>query len=68
MGSRRRPGRRFAGKGQSTLEYFLVMIVVIAAVVAAANAWIKPAVDQMLAESSEVIRDSATKVRVKLGL
>jgi hypothetical protein len=68
MESTCRPSRLFRGRGQSTIEYLLVLLAIALAVGAAATIWIRPAVDQMLAESSQVIRDSATKVKVKLGL
>lgn len=68
MGSLPRPSRLFRGEGQSTLEYFLVLIAIIAAVTAAANAVVRPAIEKMLGESSAVIQNSAGKVRAKLGL
>ena len=67
-----RPSRRarkpFETGGQSTVEYLLVLLAVLLAVGAAANAMLRPAVEQMLADSSQVIRDSAAKVKAKLGL
>lgn len=55
-------------RGQSTLEYILVIAAILAAVIAAAGLLIKPAVNNMLNESGSGITEAAKKVKIGLGL
>ncbi|MDD5477959.1 MAG: hypothetical protein PHG87_07195 [Candidatus Omnitrophica bacterium] len=45
-------------KGQSILEYVIVLTVIVIAVALAATKWIKPAVDQGLNDASKSINNA----------
>lgn len=55
-------------RGQSTLEYILVVGAILVAVIAAATAFMKPAADKAIKDSANVIQDSAGKLKAGLGL
>ena len=55
-------------RGQSTLEYILVLAAIIVAVIVAANMLVRPAVDKSMKNSSMVIENSTQKLQEKLGL
>jgi Flp pilus assembly pilin Flp len=61
-------GLRDPRRGQSTLEYILVVSAILAAVIVAAGLLIKPAVNNMLTESGSGITEAAKKVKPGLGL
>ena len=55
-------------KGQSTLEYILVLAAILVAVIVAANSLIRPAVDHQMTQSQTIINSSADKLKANLGL
>jgi len=55
-------------RGQSTLEYLLVIAAVLAAVIVAASQFMKPAVNKMLEDSKTTIESASGKLRSGLGL
>ena len=59
---------RWSCRGQSTLEYILVLAAILVAVILGANQLIKPAVEQALTDSKETITDATKKLRAGLGL
>lgn len=54
-------------KGQSTLEYVIILAAITAAVIWAATNTVTPAVRQMFADSSDVITNKTTLLRNNLG-
>jgi uncharacterized protein (UPF0333 family) len=55
-------------KGQSTLEYALVMAAILAALVAVAATVMRPAVQTSMTESAGTISGAANRVQSGLGL
>ena len=55
-------------RGQSTLEYILVLAAIIVAVIIGANTIIKPAVTTTMTDSKAVIEAASKKVQAGLGL
>ena len=55
-------------RGQSTLEYILIIAAILVAVIAAAGTLIKPAVTKTMTESSNVIKNASDKIGKGLGL
>lgn len=55
-------------KGQSTLEYILVLAAILVAVIAAAGLVMKPAVNQAMTDSSNTIQNATGKLKGGLGL
>ena len=55
-------------RGQSTLEYILVIAAVLIALVAVMLNVLRPAVQHMTNESAATITDAADKVKVGVGL
>lgn len=49
-------------KGQSILEYVIVLTVIVAAIAYAATQFIKPGVDKALENSEEVIKNATGKL------
>ena len=60
--------RTSACRGQSTLEYILIIAAILVAVVAAAGTLIKPAVTKTMTDSGDVIKAASGKVKTGLGL
>ena len=54
--------RRTKHAGQSTLEYILILAVIVAAVILAANGPIKKAVQRNLNESSSLIQNATNRL------
>ena len=54
-------------KGQSILEYMLILAVIIAAVVIGAKTFIKPAVEQGLDDASSAMTTSSGKFSTMVG-
>ena len=62
-------GRTKGGRrGQSTLEYILVLAAILVAVIAAANTLIKPAVTKAMTDSKDTIEGGSGKLKTGLGL
>lgn len=68
-------GRRFPRSiggnprhGQSTLEYILVLVAILVAVIAAAGTFMKPAVEKGIQDSTDTIKAATGKVKIDLGL
>ena len=57
-----------SARGQSTLEYILVIAVVLIALVAVTSTALKPAVEKMSNDSANVIKGAAGQVSARLGL
>ena len=55
-------------RGQSTLEYVLVFMVIVAAVIVIANTAMAPAVNKVITDSANVINNASNKLQVGLGL
>ena len=55
----RRDGRK---RGQSLLEYLIVVMVIVAAILAFAQTLLRPAVEKSMTDSKGVIERSSTKV------
>ena len=55
-------------RGQSTLEYILVLAAILVAVIVAANSLIRPAVNQQMTQSQAIIQNSANNLKTNLGL
>ncbi len=55
-------------RGQSTLEYILVIAAVLIALVAVTVNVLRPAVQNMTNESASTITDASSQVRTGLGL
>jgi len=49
-------------RGQSILEYIIVLTAIIAVVIVAATAVIKPAVDKAMNEAAQTIENAANKL------
>ena len=49
-------------KGQSILEYVIVLTVIVAAIIVAARTVISPAVNQALTDSGSAIRGATTRL------
>ena len=61
----RRDGRK---RGQSLLEYIVMIMVVVIAIIAALTKFIKPAVEQSMTDSGDMIKKASSKVQAGLGL
>lgn len=63
-------GQRIAGniKAQSTLEYILVLVVVLLAIIAFAGGALKPAVNNTLQQSGDTIDRAVSRVAEGLNL
>ena len=59
---------RKGAKGQSTLEYILVLIVILVAIIAATQGIFKNAVNRMMNQSSTAVENAANKITNRLGL
>ncbi|MBI3319021.1 MAG: class III signal peptide-containing protein [Candidatus Omnitrophica bacterium] len=55
-------------RGQSTLEYILVLAAILVAVILAANSLIRPAVTQQMTQSGAIINGAANNLKTNLGL
>ena len=55
-------------KGQSTLEYILVLAAILVAVIIGANTLVKTGVNNVMTDSGNVIKDSTANMKSKLGL
>lgn len=55
-------------KGQSTLEYILVLAAVLAAVIVGAGSLVKPAVNSALEDSTSTMKTATGKLQAGLGL
>lgn len=56
-------GLRITGnKGQSTLEYILIIAAILVAVIAAANLLIKPAVNKAMSDAANAITDATNRL------
>ena len=55
-------------RGQSTLEYILVIAAILAAVIVAATALINPAVTKTMSDSKGIIENTSGKLTTGLGL
>lgn len=55
-------------RGQSTLEYILVLAAILAAVIAGATTIIKPAVETALTDSGDTMTAATGQVKIGLGL
>ena len=67
----RKCGKRAHGKrsrGQSTLEYILVLAAVLFAIITIVGTTIKPAVDLTMNESSHAVNEAANRLVNGLGL
>jgi len=53
---------RLNKKGQAILEYIIVLTAIVSAFVAAADRYIKPAVEKMMEEAARSIEISAAKL------
>ena len=62
----KRMGRR--ARGQSTLEYILVIAAVLIALVAAIQGVFRVGLNRMMSESSNTVETAAGKVQTGLGL
>ena len=60
--------RRRGAKGQSTLEYILVLAAILTAVILGAGMLVKPAVNQALTDSSDTMKTATGKLKSGLGL
>lgn len=60
--------RRRGTRGQSTLEYILVVAAVVAIILGVAYTFLKPAVETTVQDSADTISAAADKVKVGLGL
>ncbi len=69
---RREEGETMQGRtrtrGQSTLEYILVLAAIVVAIIAAANTLVRPAVNTAMTNSSTVITGATNRLRTGLGL
>lgn len=65
MGEGRSRGPR---RGQSTLEYILVLAAILVAVIVAAGGLIKPAVNKAMTDSKDTIESATGKLKAGLGL
>ena len=59
---------RKGAKGQSTLEYILVLIVILIAILTATTGVFKTSVNQMIGQSSTAVGNAANKILSRLGL
>ena len=55
-------------KGQSTLEYILVVAAILVAVIIAANGLIKPAVNTAMTDSGAIVTGASSKLKTGLGI
>ena len=55
-------------RGQSTLEYILVLAAVLAAVIVGAGAMVKPAVTKAMGDSQDTMQSATGKLKTGLGL
>lgn len=55
-------------KGQSTLEYILVLAAVLVAVIVAANTLIRPAVDKGMTDASDTMKAATGRLQKGLSL
>ena len=55
-------------KGQSTLEYILVLAAIIVAIIAATNTLVRPAINTAMTDSSNVITGATNRLQTGLGL
>ena len=53
-------------RGQNTMEYILILVVILIAVIAGATNLIKPAVTKTLTESKTTIENAATNLSNKV--
>ena len=61
-------GRRTGERGQSTLEYILVVAAVLAGIIAIVTLAMKPAMNKTVQDSADTISAAADKVKTGLGL
>ena len=66
MTTANRRGLQSSKRGQSTLEYILVLAAVLLALIAAATQFVKPSADRTLSQSQQVIQNSANRIRTGL--
>ena len=67
----RKVGQRIGARGQSTLEYILVLAAILVAVIVAVNSFIRPAIGGtggVMDRSGEMIKGAAGKLKSGLGL
>ena len=64
----RTPHGCLGSRGQSTLEYTLIIAAVIAAVAIAAGSLVHPAVTNNMTKTSDVITGASDKLKTGLGL
>ena len=55
-------------RGQSTLEYILVLAAILVAVIVAANSLMRPAVNQSLTDASNTMKSATGKLSAGLNL
>ena len=55
-------------RGQSTLEYILVVAAVLGVIIVAATALVGPGVNSVMNESGSTMSEAAKKVKTRLGL
>ena len=65
---RQRTASRPARRGQSTLEYILVLAAILVAVIAAATGVMKPAAEQAIQDSGNAITSATGQLKAKLNL
>ena len=61
-------GRMRRRRGQSTLEYILVVAAILGAIIGVAILAMQPGVNETLKESGEVVKAAAGKLKTSLGL
>jgi uncharacterized protein (UPF0333 family) len=54
-------------RGQSILEYVIILTVIVLAVIAASTGFMKPAVDNTLENAGKVVDSAATKLLAGTG-
>lgn len=55
-------------RGQSTLEYILILAAILVAVIIGANTWVKPGTENVLKRAGKAITGATAKVKTGLGL